>query len=336
MKFEISRLTRRSVCALGVASVAGLAASAARAQPAPGTAYPTRPVKVIVTYTPGGANDVTARIYSQLLGERLKQPFVVENRPGASGITGTTSVARSDPDGYTLLLGAGGTMTINPGLFSTLSYDPLKDFVPIGLAARSPLVLVVPPSLPVNNVAELIAYAKARPDGLTFASPGAGTPLHLAAELFTRQAGIKTLHVPYKGSSPALTDLMAGRVDLMFDVLGSSIAFVKAGRLRALGVTTAQRSPQLPDVPTLQEQGLKEFDVSSWFGLFAPANTPREVVARLNSELVRSAALPEAREKLAPLGMEPSSSTSDQLRSLVQSEQAKWKELIRQANIKPE
>ncbi|RYZ11897.1 MAG: tripartite tricarboxylate transporter substrate binding protein [Comamonadaceae bacterium] len=327
-----NRLGRRAVCALGLGTLATLIGLPAAAQSAAG-AYPTKPVKVVVTYTPGGANDVSARIYSQLLGERLHQPFVVENRPGASGITGTTFVAKSEADGYTLLLGAGGTMTINPGLFPTLSYDPLKDFVPVGLVARSPLVLVVPPTLPVRSVAELIAYAKARPEGVTFASPGAGTPLHLAGELFMRQAGIKGLHVPYKGSSPALTDLMGGRVDLMFDVLGTSLPFVQAGKLRALAVTSSQRSGLLPDVRTLQEEGLKEFDVSSWFALFAPAGTPREVVAMLNTELVKAAATPDARQKLAPLGMEPASSSGDQLRQLVQTEQARWKELIRQARI---
>jgi tripartite-type tricarboxylate transporter receptor subunit TctC len=329
MKFELPN--RRAVCTLGIAALAALAPAASMAQ-----AYPAKPVRVIVTYTPGGANDVTARVYSQLLGERLKQSFIVENRPGASGITGTSFVAKSDADGYTLLLGAGGTMTINPGLFPNLPYDSLKDFMPIGLAARSPLVVVVPASLPVHNVAELIAYARARPDGITFASPGAGTPLHLAGELFTRQAKIKTLHVPYKGSSPALTDLMAGRVDLMFDVLGTSMPFVRAGRLRALAVTSLQRSSQLPEVPTLHEQGLTNFDVTSWFGLFAPANTPRHIVALLNAELSKAAATPEAKERLAPLGMEPVSSSSEQLGVLVQNEQARWKELIRHANIKPE
>lgn len=322
---------RRAFCALSIAVLSALAPSAATAQ-----AYPAKPVKVVVTYTPGGANDITARIYSQLLGERLKQPFVVENRPGASGITGTTFAAKSDADGYTLLLGAGGTMTINPGLFPNLPYDSLRDFVPIGIVARSPLVVVVPASLPVRNIAELIAYTKARPEGITFASPGAGTPLHLAGELFTRQAKIKTLHVPYRGSSPALTDLMAGRVDLMFDVLGTSMPFVRAGKLRALAVTSLQRSRQLPDVPTLHEQGLTDFDVTSWFGLFAPAGTPANVVALLNAELGKAAATPEAMERLARLGMEPVSSSSEQLRTLVQKEQMRWKDLIRQANIKPD
>ena len=323
-----SPITRRTLCAFGAATLT-LGPLATHAQ-----AYPTKPVKVIVTYSPGGANDVTARIYSQLLTERLKQAFVVENRPGASGIPGTLSVAKADPDGYTLLLGAGGTMTINPGLFEKLSYDPLRDFVPVGLVARSPLVLVVPPSLPVKSVAELIAYAKAKPDGLSFASPGAGTPLHLAGELFARQAQIKTLHVPYKGSSPALTDLMAGRVDMMFDVLGSSIAFVKAGKLRALAVTSPQRSSHLPEVPSLQEQGLRDFDVTTWFGFFAPAGTPADVVAQLNAELLRAAGTAEAKERLAPLGMEPAGSTPQELRALVQQEQARWRDLIRLASIK--
>ena len=321
---------RRQVLALGAGAAAALATGVSRAQ----AGYPNKPVKVIVTYTPGGANDVTARVYSQLLGERLKQAFVVENRPGASGIPGTVSVAKAEPDGYTLLLGAGGTMTINPGLFANLAYDPLRDFVPIGLAARSPLVLVVPPTLPVHSVAELVAYAKTKPDGITFASPGAGTPLHLAGELFTRQAGIKALHVPYKGSAPALNDLMGGRVHMMCDVLGTSIELVRAGKLRALAVTSPQRSNQLPQVPTLAEQGLQGFDVTSWFGLFAPAGTPREVVSLLNGELAKVAATGEAREKLAPLGMEPVSSSSEQLRAMVQSEQAKWRDVIRQANVK--
>ena len=323
-----SHVSRRALCAMGAATLA-LGPFTARAQ-----GYPAKPVKVIVTYSPGGANDVTARIYSQLLTERLKQPFVVENRPGASGIPGTLSVAKADPDGYTLLVGAGGTMTINPGLFEKLSYDPLRDFVPIGLAARSPLVLVVPPTLPVKSVAELIAYAKTKPEGLTFASPGAGTPLHLAGELFARQAQIKTLHVPYKGSSPALTDLMAGRVDMMFDVLGSSMAFLKAGKLRALAVTSPQRSSYLPDVPSLQQQGLHDFDVTVWFGLFAPAGTPADVVTRLNTELLAAAGTAEVKEKLAPLGMEPAGSTPQELRALVQQEQARWKDLIRLANVK--
>ncbi len=257
-------------------------------------------------------------------------------KPSPSGITGTTFAAKADPDGYTLMLGAGGTMTINPGLYPNLSYDPLKDFAPIGLASRSPLLMVVPASLPVKSVAELIAYSRLRSEGITFASPGAGTPLHLAGELFSRQAQIKTLHVPYKGSSPAITDLIAGRVDLMFDALNSSLPFVRAGKLRALAVTTAQRSDQLPDIPTLQEAGLKDFDVSSWFGFFAPANTPPDIVAFLAAELQKVAAMPATRERVGQNGLEAVSSTPQDLRAMIQREQVRWKEVIRLAGVKVE
>nr|WP_255429166.1 tripartite tricarboxylate transporter substrate binding protein [Ramlibacter albus] len=278
---------------------------------------------------------MTARIYAEALSVRLQQSFVVENRPGASGISGTVQAAKAEPDGYTLMLGAGGVMTINPALHQNLSYEPLRDFAPIGLASRSPLVMVVPSSLPIKSVAELIAHARARPEGISFASPGAGTPLHLAGELFTRQAGIKALHVPYKGSAPGIADVIAGRVDLMCDALNSSLPFIRSGKLRALAVTTAQRSDQLPEVPTLQEAGLKDFDVSSWFGLFAPANTPREIVGLLAAELQKATAMPETRQKIANIGLETVSSTPEQLRAMIEREQLRWKEVVRQANIKP-
>lgn len=320
--------SRRTFCVMG----AGLLAAPV-AWP---KSFPNKPVRIVVAYAPGGANDITARVYAEALGARLKQPFVVENRPGASGISGTTFVAKADADGYTLMMGAGGVMTINPGLYPNLPYDPLRDFVPIGLASRSPLVMVVPATLPARSVAELIAYAKSKPEGITFASPGAGTPLHLAGELFTGQAQVKALHVPYKGSAPAIADVMAGRVDLMCDALNSSLPFIRAGKLRALAVTTAQRSEQLPDVPTLQESGLNDFDVSSWFGFFAPANTPKEVVALLSSELQKATAMPATRKKISDIGLETVSSSSDELRTMVQREQARWKEVIRQANVRLE
>lgn len=320
--------SRRTFCVMGAGL---LAAPVAWPQ-----SFPNKPVRIVVAYAPGGANDITARVYAEALGARLKQPFVVENRPGASGISGTTFVAKADADGYTLMMGAGGVMTINPGLYPNLPYDPLRDFVPIGLASRSPLVMVVPATLPARSVAELIAYAKSKPEGITFASPGAGTPLHLAGELFTGQAQVKALHVPYKGSAPAIADVMAGRVDLMCDALNSSLPFIRAGKLRALAVTTAQRSEQLPDVPTLQESGLNDFDVSSWFGFFAPANTPKEVVALLSSELQKATAMPATRKKISDIGLETVSSSSDELRTMVQREQARWKEVIRQANVRLE
>jgi tripartite-type tricarboxylate transporter receptor subunit TctC len=300
------------------------------------SSYPSKPVKIVVTYATGGANDLTARIYALLLGDKFKQSFIVDNRPGASGVTGTVGVARGESDGYTLLLGAGGTMTINPVLLPNLPYDPLKDFAPIGLAAQSPLVVLVPPNLPVNSIQELIRYAKSRKEGISYASPGAGTPLHLAAEMFMHQASLTALHVPYKGSAPALTDLMAGRVDVMFDVQGSSLQFVRAGKLRALAVTSMQRSTYLPEVPTLHESGLKDFDVTSWFAFFAPIQTPPDVVAYLSQSLQAVAQTPEASARLAPLGMSPVNSTPQALREMVQKEQAKWRDIIKRANIKSE
>jgi tripartite-type tricarboxylate transporter receptor subunit TctC len=327
-----STITRRNAAAWIGGTLLAAATPFASAQ----SAYPGKPVKLIVTYTPGGANDLVARIYALLLGDHFKQAFVVENRPGASGITGTMSVAKSDPDGYTLLLGAGGTMTMNPALFKNLGYDPLGDFAPIGLAAEAPLVVVVPPTLPAQSVKDLVQYAKSRSDGISFATPGPGTPLHLAAELFFHQAGIKALHVPYKGSLPALTDLMAGRVDVMFDVQGSSLQFIQANRLRALAVTSLQRSAFLPGVPTLNESGFKDFNVTTWFGLFAPAKTPAGIIDQLSRALQLAAQAPDAKEKFTPIGMSPAHSTPGSLRALVSQEQAKWREVVAIANIKIE
>jgi hypothetical protein len=331
MKSQL-KMTRRAAASLLGGALLTSTSSLVKAQ----ASYPSKPVKIVVTYATGGANDLTARIYAVLLGDKFKQSFIVENRPGASGVTGTAGVARGESDGYTLLLGAGGTMTINPVLLPNLTYDPLRDFTPIGLAAQAPLVVLVPPSLPVNSIQDLIRYAKSRNEGISYASPGAGTPLHLAAEMFVHQAGLTALHIPYKGSAPALTDLMAGRVDLMFDVQGSSLQFVKAGKLRALAVTSMQRSTYLPDVPTLNESGLKDFDVTSWFALFAPIQTPADVVTQLSQSLQVIAQTTEASARLAPLGMSPANSTPQALRELVQKEQAKWREIIKRANIKVE
>jgi len=326
--------SRRAACKALLAVAAAACAAPAVADDAAG--YPNRPVKVIVTYAPGGANDITARLYAQALSEALGQPFVVENRAGASGIPGTDAAGHARPDGYTLLLGAGGTMTINPGLFKRLPYDPLKTFAPVGLLARSPLVLVVPPSLPVKTMQEFLAYARKQPQGVTFASPGAGTPLHLAGELFSRSAGIEALHVPYKGSTPALNDLMAGRVDMMFDVLGSSMQFVQAGNLRALAVSSPTRSPQLPDVPTVDEEGVKGFDVTSWFGYFAPAGTPQAIIDKLNAAINKAAASPAMRDHLAPMGMVPAGGTPQELRTIVETEKAKWADVMAKAGIEPQ
>jgi tripartite-type tricarboxylate transporter receptor subunit TctC len=324
-----NRLQRWLSAALCAATL-GMQAVSAGAQD-----YPARAVTIVVAYTPGGANDMIARVLANKLTEDLGQPFVVENRPGASGINGTTSVARAAPDGYTLLLGAGGTMTMNPGLFKKLPYDPIQSFAPVGLAATSPLVVVVSPTLPVKNIKDLIAYAKSKKDGITFASPGAGTPLHLAGEMFSKDTGVQMLHVPYKGSAPALNDLLAGRVDVMFDVVSSSMQFINSGRLRALATTGKERSSQLPNVPTMQEQGVAGFEVTSWFGLFAPANTPAPIVDKLNAALKKAAGSAEMKDRLAKITMEPASSTPGELRTFVQSESDKWRKVIQKANIEP-
>lgn len=298
--------------------------------------YPSKPVRVIVAYTPGGANDIVARLYAQELSQHFGQSFIVENRSGASGITGTEAAARAAPDGYTLLLGAGGTMTMNPALFKQLPYDPETSFDPVGMLARSPLVLVVPPDSPANSVQELLEYGRQHPTGLSFASPGTGTPLHLAGELFARQAGLELLHVPYKGSTPALNDVMGGRVDLMFDVMGSSVELVRGDRLKALAVTSLDRSPQLPEVASVTEQGLEGFDVTSWFAYFAPAGTPPAIIEKLNAALQTAAASDAVKERLLPMGMVPASGTPAQLAEHVRTEKERWMAIAREAGLEPQ
>lgn len=322
-------LKRLGAAGLGLA----LASAAVAAEGSDTASYPNKPVRVIVAYAPGGANDIVARVYADALGQHLGQPFVVENRSGASGITGTEAAARAPADGYTLLLGAGGTMTINPGLFQKLPYDPLTSFEPVGMLASAPLVLVVPPSLPVKSVQELLDHARKAPQGITFASPGAGTPLHLAGELFARSSNLQVTHIPYRGSTPALTNLIAGRVDMMFDVVGSSMQFIQDQRLRPLAVSSAQRSRYLPDVPTVQEQGIPDFDVTSWFAFFAPAGTPAPIVEKLNQAISQIAQSDAIRDRLAPLGMEPASSTPAQLREMVRAEKDKWARVIAEAKV---
>lgn len=294
--------------------------------------YPVRPLKMIVPYAAGGGYDIIGRMFGQELTAQLGQPVVVENRPGAAGIAGTEAAARATADGYTLLLG-GGTMAINPGLYKQLPYDPVTSFEPVSMVARSALVLVVPATLPITNIDGLVAYAKKQPNGLTYASAGAGTPLHLAGELFSRLAGIKMVHVPYKGSAPALADVAAGRVDLMFDVPGTSLPFIRSNHIRPIAVTSAQRSTLLPDVPTAMEQGVKDLDISSWFAFFLPAGTSPSIVQRLNEALVKAADTPAVRQRLTAMGLETATSTSQALRSIVVSDKAKWGKIIADANV---
>jgi len=265
---------------------------------AQGTAYPTKPVRLVVPFPPAGTTDIIARAAAQKLSEAWGQQVVVDNRPGAAGNIGSELVSKAAPDGYTLEMGTVGTHAINPSLYAKMPYDHVRDFVPIVLVAGVPNVLVVNPSLPVNSVQELIAYAKANPGKINFASSGSGTSIHLSGEMFRTITGVDITHVPYKGSAPALTDLMGGQVQIMFDNLPSSLAFIKAGKLKALAVTSATRATALPDVPTMVEAGVPGFEASSWFGMLAPAGTSGSPHRRRRKSLPsRGRSLPAARPR---------------------------------------
>jgi tripartite-type tricarboxylate transporter receptor subunit TctC len=317
---------------LALAAFAVLCAAFATGASAQG--FPTKPIRIVVPFPAGGTTDVLARAAAQKLTETLGQPAVVDNRPGAGGNIGAELVAKSAPDGYTLLMGTVGTHAINPGLYPKLPYDHVKDFAPVILVAGVPNVLVVNPSLPVNSVQELVAYAKANPGKLNFASSGNGTSIHLSAELFKLMAGVQMTHVPYKGSAPALQDLVGGQVQLMFDNMPSSLALIKAGKLKALAVTSKERAPALPDVPTIAESGLPGYDASSWFGLLAPAGTPPPAIARLNGEIAKWLATPEAREKLLAQGANAAGGTPEDFARFIAAETAKWQKVVKESGAK--
>ena len=318
----------RALHALAAVAVAAVAASAI-AQTAP---YPTRPIRLIVPYPPGGPLDTAARA----LAERVKDSLgtvVVENRPGAGGNLGVDQVAKSAPDGYTLAIGAVATHAVNPWLFRKLPYDPIKDFVPITLIAHVPNVLVITPEraaqLKVASARELIDYLRSHPGQLNYASGGNGSAGHMAGELLKSQARVSAVHIPYAGAGPAQLGLLAGQTDFMFDNLASATAQIKAGKLKALAVTTAQRAASLPDVPTMAESGLPGFDVSTWFGVFAPAGTPAPIVSRLNQTLTAALKTPEMRERLARMGAEPAPMSSEQFAVLVRDELAKYEKVVK-------
>jgi tripartite-type tricarboxylate transporter receptor subunit TctC len=297
-------------------------------------AYPTKPIRLVVPFPAGGATDILAREVAKHLTETWGQSVVVDNRPGAAGNIGSELVAKAPPDGYTLEMGTVGTHAINASLYSKMPYDHVKDFVPVILVAGVPNVLVVNPSVPVNSVQELIAYAKANPGKLNFASSGSGTSIHLSGELFKVMAGVQMTHVPYKGSAPALQDLIGGQVQLMFDNLPPSLPQIKAGKLRALGVTSATRAPALPDTPTIAESGLPGFEASSWFGILAPAGTSPAIVAKLNAEIAKWLASPEAKEKLAAVGANIAGGTPEDFARHIQAETAKWAKVVKESGAK--
>ncbi len=294
--------------------------------------YPDRPVKLIVPFPPAGATDIVGRILAAKLGERLGQPVVVENKPGAGGSLGSAAAAKSAPDGYTLLIGTSSTHSIGPFL-QKLPYDPIRDFAPIVHVADVPNVLVVSPSLPVNSVQELIAYAKARPGKLNFASSGVGTIVHLNAELFKLVAGVDMVHVPYKGTALAIPDLANGSVSVLFDSLASVMPHIRSGKVKPLAVNAKTRQALLPGVPTLAEAGLPQFDRYTWFGIFAPAGTPAAIVAKLNSEILEALKDPELRERFAAVGAEPGGGTPEEFVARIRSDAARWSEVIRAAHI---
>jgi len=296
--------------------------------------YPSRPIHFIVPYPAGGPLDTIARLLGQKVSENVKQPVIVENKPGAGGNIGADFVAKSPPDGYAILMGAVATHAINPTLYANIPYDPVRDFAPITQVASTPNVLVVNPSIPVSNVKEFVAYAKANPGKLNFGSGSTGSAGHLAGELFKSMAGVDMTHIPYKGAAPAMQDLIGGQIQLMFDNLASALTQVRAGKVKALAVTTAKRSNLAPDLPTIAESGLPGFDISTWFGIFAPGGTPPEVVARLNTEFTRALAMPDIREKMLNLGAEPVSSTPEQFAAYIRSEAEKYARVVKASGAK--
>jgi len=315
----------RILAASALAIVAGTAA---------GQTYPTKPIKWVVPFAAGGTTDILARTVGEKLSAALGQPVVVENKPGAGGGVGADFTAKAAPDGYTIMGGTISTHAINASLYKDLPYDPVKDFVPITLIARVPNMLVINPDVPAKNVRELIALMKANPGKYTFASSGNGTSQHLSGELFKSMAGVDMQHIPYKGSPPALQDVVGGQVTMTFDNITTAWPLAKAGKLRALAVTTAKRSAIAPDVPTLAESGLAGYEVGSWQGVFAPAGTPPDIVKRLNAEMVKIINMPDVKDKLAGLGAEPVGNSSEEFGSLVKAEVVKWGDVVRKSGAK--
>jgi tripartite-type tricarboxylate transporter receptor subunit TctC len=323
-------MKRRQFLHLAATTVAGLSAS----RLAWGQDYPTHPVTIVVPFSPGGSTDILARMMAQKLEERLGKTFVVENRPGAGTLIAASAVAKAAPDGHVLLMAPSSTMAVNPALYKKLPYDPLTDFVPLAGLARVPFVLIVNPSLPVHSLPEFIKYAKERPGQLSFASVGPGVPHHLYAEVFMSMTGITMTHVPYKGSAPALNDVVAGHIPLMFCDIPPAIGMLRAGKVRALGVTTKTRVPAIADVPSIAESGLPEFDLGGWHMLVAPRKTPRDVVEKLHANLVKILALPQVDGDIVKLGLLSFDNRPVAgLEEFVKSEIGRWGKVVQRAGI---
>jgi tripartite-type tricarboxylate transporter receptor subunit TctC len=306
-----------------------LAASTCAAQ-----SYPAKPIRIIVPFPAGGIADLFGRVIGQKFTEAWGQPAVVDNRPGAGGNIGADLVAKSPPDGYTLVTGSIGTHAVNVSLFSKLPYDPVRDFAPVSLIMEAEGLLVVHPSLPVKSVRELVALAKARPGQLSYASAGHGTASHLSGELFKSMAKVNMVHVPYKGNVPAITDLLTGQTSLLFATMPTVLPQVQAGRLKALAVTSSSRSPAAPELPTIAEAALPGYSVTNWIGIFAPAGTPRDIVQKLNGEIIRTMQAPDIQKRLVNEGAKFTAATPDQFGVFVKAEMAKWAKVVKEAGIR--
>jgi tripartite-type tricarboxylate transporter receptor subunit TctC len=317
---------RRSSIALMIAAATFTCQAAAQS-------YPNRPISLMVPAPPGGPTDIVGRIIGQMLVEQIGQQIVIENRGGAGNTIGTAVVAKAKPDGYSLVVGSPSALSISPNLYKNIPYDPTRDFTPVGMIARTATVLVAHPALPVKTVKESVALAKSRPGEINFASGGNGTLSHLTMELFRLTTDIKVLHVPYKGSGPATIDLLGGQVQMMFHILPLSVPHVRANKLRALAATSLERSPLLPEVPTMAESGLKGFEVTTWYGIFGPAGLPKDVVQRLGSALEAALKVPANVKRLHDQGLDPAFSTPEALAATVASELAKWGKVVRAANV---
>ena len=313
--------------------VLACATAACVAQSAGAQNFPTKPIRFFTPYPPGGTTDILARLVGAKMHEAWGQPVIVEAKPGAGGNIGADFVAKSPADGYTILMGASGPLAINASLFSKLPYDPVKDFAPVVLSASVPLVLVTHPTLPVKSVKEFIALMKARPGQFNYASAGPGSPQHLTAEMFKFMAKVEMTHIPYKGSGPAIVDLIGGQIPFAFESMIPILPHVKSGKLRGLAVTSKQRSPVLPDIATVDATGVPGFESIAWYGVVAPAGTPKDIVVKLNAEMVRIANLPDIKQRLIEMGSPPVAGTPDQFGALIRSEIPKWGKVVKQANV---
>ena len=320
--------------AVAVLAAALSASGAAVAQQSSTAGYPTKSIRFVIPFPPGGPADIFGRTIGQQLSDRWHQQIVIDNRSGAGGILGAEIVAKAPPDGYTLLMGFVGTHAINPSLYKTLPYDNVKDYEPVGLVATATIVLVTHPTVQAKSVKELIALAKTKGADLTFGSPGNGTPQHLAGELFNTLAQVKTTHVPYKGAVPALQDLLGGRIAFIFSSMPPALPHVKVGKINALAVTSPKRSPATPELPTVAESGLPGYEVINWYAVLAPAGTPKDLVAKLNTEITRIMHLPEVKERLAGQGAESLTSTPQQAAAFIRSETAKWAKVVKFSGAK--